>query len=607
MKPLSRNVACLIALLCASLCLSAMAGCSNFAAGTAAAKGGLLPPGFEPLEKAGKASDGYPLRIRCVKDGSEMVYVPPGRFCYQFTESNTWVSVGRFYIDKYETTNEQYVRFCKVTKRKLPKYQRVLKSGIRPLRGFDGPRLPVTCVLWEDADAYCKWAGKELPSKNEWLRAALGEGKHPFPWGKAAPKGNAAEKERFAIYGRPRRPLSAAKPAAVGGRRAGASPCGAEDLVGNVAEFLSGRIESDSYYRVAGGAYWNEWPGRIDDWVASSIAGNRTSALTEASPWYGFRGALILRNRFATPRSTLTGAKVATESPAKDPKGTTFAQVAKDAPVKYQEGTTYIFNPAYKSGEKLLVIRETNFKTESRGKETDILCRTELRVDVTKGAGPGLNLACNVHRFRLLGKNFRGHPEVDADTATGRMSGDVGMGMKMFKTVAFDASLVHGRKLVVLRGKGQMYDTAIRESPDDQKEMILSMLTGPYVNMLSSQWAYIPSKPVKVGDSWSVNCKTFPWPILTDAAPDGSAEVTCKLSRVEATKSGPVAEIAINGTVKLGRANAKSPIAGKCTGVVKFNLATGKLEKLVLNTNAKKASGQALTFKNTLMLTDAPK
>ena len=125
--------------------------------------------------------------------------------------------------------------------------------------------------------------------------------------------------------------------------------------------------------------------------------------------------------------------------------------------------------------------------------------------------------------------------------------------------------------------------------------------------MLSSQWAYVPSKPVKIGDSWSVKREIFPWPILKGGAKPGSAEVTCKFSRVEATKSGPVAEITINGTVKFGSENIPSSTTGKCSGVVRFNLASGKLKQLVLNTKAKKASGQVLEFKNTLMLADATK
>jgi len=265
----------------------------SFTVGSAVAPGRLLPHGFEPLNDAGKAQDGYPLRIRCLKDGSEMVYVPPGRFRYRFSspDSDRWVTVGRFYIDRYETTNEQYRKFCKATKRKPPKYQRVWKSSSRLLNGFDGPRLPITCVLWDDAGAYCKWAGKELPSEHEWLRAALGESQKPFPWGKA-PKGDAAEKERFAIYGRPW-PEDGGKPAFVGGRQAGASPFGAEDMAGNVAEFLAGRTERGSYL-AAGGAYMNNWPDRMD-WRSISCRSRMTSTFTEAKPWVGFRGVLILK------------------------------------------------------------------------------------------------------------------------------------------------------------------------------------------------------------------------------------------------------------------------------------------------------------------------
>jgi serine/threonine-protein kinase len=199
-------------------------------------------------------------------DGAEMVLVPAGEFVMGSEELGDderpvqRVYLSAFWIDRYEVTNERFARFVAATGYQTVAEQRgwgwVWKgSAWEEVEGADwryphGPASgiadkmdhPVVLVSWNDAESYCRWAGKRLPGEAEWEKAARGPitdsgyGRR-YAWGDDfdSTRANTQEAQRGDTT-----PVGNFSPQ-------GDSPWGASDLTGNVWEWVADWY-ADSYY-----------------------------------------------------------------------------------------------------------------------------------------------------------------------------------------------------------------------------------------------------------------------------------------------------------------------------------------------------------------------
>jgi formylglycine-generating enzyme required for sulfatase activity len=103
---------------------------------------------------------------------------------------------------------------------------------------------PATDVTYADAAAFCAWAGGRLPTGDEWEAAARGADGRAWPWGEVFDPERCACVESGWGWTAP-----------VTAHPAGASPCGAEQLAGNVWEWVSDATEDDAWRAVRGGSY----------------------------------------------------------------------------------------------------------------------------------------------------------------------------------------------------------------------------------------------------------------------------------------------------------------------------------------------------------------
>lgn len=261
----------------------------------------------------------------------EMVRIPAGTFlmgsdrkvdrnAYPAEFPQRKVYLDAYEIDKYEVTTVQFLKF-------------VLASNRDPLIDwqYDGGNFqetmanhPVMHVSWFDADAYCKWAGKRLPTSAEWEKAARGEDGRIFPWGNEPAGLSRANFGRTGLSGpvrdRPERLLLYPPIISVDKYENGASPYGVFQMAGNVAEWTADWYDPN-YYKKApdrnpkGPEKGTQRAFRGGGWIDSTptvrpAQRNGTEPNTKMN-WLGFRCARDVKEPADAPQPSQTSVQSA--------------------------------------------------------------------------------------------------------------------------------------------------------------------------------------------------------------------------------------------------------------------------------------------------------
>lgn len=214
------------------------------------------------------------------------------------------VTISRaFSIDRTEVTTEAYgacvhagACTANVLRKDGPNGEITTTStSCNPIDDGNFARQPVNCINYDQAVAYCKWAGKRLPTEAEWELAARGTDARVYPWGNTLPTSC-----RQAVVGGLEGPCGSRKGTyEVATTVDGVSPSGAFDMAGNVWEWVGDAFDAYPRERVVD-PFLPPRPStkgilRGGSWDYSSLAAKSFTRLPIARSWaqpsIGFRCA----------------------------------------------------------------------------------------------------------------------------------------------------------------------------------------------------------------------------------------------------------------------------------------------------------------------------
>lgn len=186
-------------------------------------------------------AEAAPINIQEVDDHGPMLLVTAGNFA--FGKDGESHAIPAYFIDKFPVTNRQYETFCRATGYRFPKYWNDKR--------FNQPSAPVVGVSLADAQKFCRWVGKELPTEEQWEKACRGVDGRELPWGDESGE---VTPER-ACHGRD--PLEGT-PAAVESTSESISPFGVRDQIGNVWEWTTTAVNDGETVNVIKGGCYND-------------------------------------------------------------------------------------------------------------------------------------------------------------------------------------------------------------------------------------------------------------------------------------------------------------------------------------------------------------
>lgn len=214
----------------------------------------LLLMGAEPpADGPGKPGEAAPPAAPAGKDGAPMVPIPEGAFIMGSNEGfgnerpdhRVWLDA--YLIDQFEVTIKLYGQFLKETGHRAPPLwdeEAVTTAGDRPAVG----------LAWLDAEAYCKWAGKRLPTEAEWEKGARGTDGRRYPWGHMQPFVDIANYNRGVWVSYPITLVPVTSGVAGmsirhGLKEGGRSPYGLYHMAGNAAEWVADWYDREYYQK----------------------------------------------------------------------------------------------------------------------------------------------------------------------------------------------------------------------------------------------------------------------------------------------------------------------------------------------------------------------